>query len=71
MIDIEKSLVEKNKEQILYDTSSFMAELMIKLKLSKKLILNTFKKELFEQYEQDNNKIEYLMNHVLDIIDKF
>ena len=71
MIDIEKSLVEKNKEQILYDTSSFMAELMIKLKLSKKLILNTFKKELFEQYEQDNNKIEYLMKHVLDIIDKF
>ena len=71
MIDIEKNLVEKNKEQILYDTTSFMGELMIKLKLSKKLILGTFKNNLFEQYEQNNNKIEYLFNHVLEIIDKF
>ena len=70
MIDIEKNLVEKNKDQILYDTTSFIAELMIKLNLSKKLILNTFNNDLFEQYEQDNNKIEYLMNLVLDIIDK-
>ena len=71
MIDIEKNLVEKNKEQILYDTTSFMAEIMIKLKLSKNLIINTFNNNLFEQYEQDNNKIEFSKNHVLEIIDKF
>ena len=70
MIDIEKNLVEKNKEQMLLDTSSFMIEIMVKLKLSKTLIRNTFQNNLFEQYEEDKNKIEYLKNRVLENLEK-
>ena len=71
MLDIEKNIIEKNKEQILYETTSFMAEIMIKLKLSKKLILNTFNNKILGKYIEDNNKIRYFMNQILEMFDKF
>ena len=71
MVDIEKNIIEKNKEQILFETTSFMAEIMIKLKLSKKLILNTFNNKILGKYIEDNNKIRYLMNQILEMFDKF
>ena len=71
MLDIEKNIIEKNKEQILYETTTFMAEIMIKLKLSKKLILNTFNNKILGKYIEDNNKIRYLMNQILEMFDKF
>ena len=70
MIDIEKNLLEKNRDQILLDTTTFVGEIMTKLKLSKKLILNTFQNNLLETYIEDKNKIEYLINHVIEIFDK-
>ena len=71
MIDIEKNLVEKNREQILLDTTTFMTEIMLKLKLSKNIILNTFQNNLLETYVENQNKIEYLITHINEIIDKF
>ena len=71
MVDIEKNLIEKNKEQILYETCMFTAEIMIKLKLSKKLIMNIFN-DILEQYlEDDKNKIEYLINQITELFDKY
>ena len=71
IIDIEKNLIEKNKEQMLLDTSSFVIEIMVKLKLSKTLIRNTFQNDLFEQYEKEKNKIEYLKERALENVEKF
>ena len=71
MLDIEKNIIEKNKEQILFETTSFMAEIMIKLKLSKKLIINTFNNKILGKYIEDKNKIRYLMNQILEMFDKF
>ena len=71
MVDIEKNIIEKNKEQILFETTFFMAEIMIKLKISKKLILNTFNNKILGKYIEDNNKIRYLMNQILEMFDKF
>ena len=48
-----------------------MAEIMIKLKLSKSFILKSFKNNILEQYVEDMNKIEELSNQILEIFDKF
>jgi hypothetical protein len=71
MLDIEKNIIEKNKDQILLDTTMFMAEIMIKLKLSKNFILKVFKNNILEQYIEDKNKIEVLINQILELFDKF
>ena len=71
MVDIEKNLVEKNREQILFETTIFMAEIMIKLKISKKLIMNIFNDILGQYVEEDKNKIEYLINQVTELFDKY
>ena len=71
IIDIEKNLLEKNRLQIILETITFMSEIMVKLKLSKKFILNTFQNNLLELYVEDMNKMKYLLNHIKDIIDKF
>ena len=71
MLDIEKNLIEKNKDQILLDTTLFMAEIMIKLKLSKSFILKAFKNSILGQYVEDKNKIEDLSNQILELFDKF
>ena len=71
MLDIEKNIIEKNKDQILLDTTMFMAEIMIKLKLSKNFILKVFKNNILEQYIEEKNKIEVLINQILELFDKF
>ena len=71
MIDIEKNIIEKNKDQILFETTSFMAEIMIKLKLSKKVILNTFNNKILGKYIEDQNKIRFLINQILEIFNKY
>ena len=71
MIDNDKNLIDKNTDQMILETTTFMAEIMIKLQLSKKFIVNTFKNNILNNYEQDKDKIDYIMNQILEILDKF
>ena len=70
MIDIDKNLLDKNKDHIIFDTVMFTAEIMIKLKLSKNFILNSFKNNILKNFVEDNDKINYLMNQILELFDK-
>ena len=69
-IDNEQSLIEKEKEEVLFETISFTAEIMIKLKLSKELIRNTFEKKIFPEYEIDKDKANILMRQIFEMFDK-
>ena len=69
-IDNEQSLTEKEKEEVLFETISFTAEIMIKLKLSKELIRNTFEKKIFPEYEIDKDKANILMRQIFEMFDK-
>jgi len=70
MIDIDKNLLDKNKDHIIFDTVMFTAEIMIKLKLSQNFILNSFKNNILKNFVEDNDKINYLMNQILELFDK-
>ena len=70
MIDIDKNLLDKNKDHIIFDTVMFTAEIMIKLKLSQNFILNSFKNNILKNFMEDNDKINYLMNQILELFDK-
>ena len=70
MIDIDKNLLEKNKDHIIYDTVMFTAEIMIKLKLSQNFILNSFKNNILKNFVEDTDKINYLINQILELFDK-
>ena len=70
MIDIDKNLLDKNKDHIIFDTVMFTAEIMIKLKLSQKFLLNYFKNNILKNFMEDNDKINYLMNQILELFDK-
>ena len=71
MLDIDKNIIEKNKDQIILDITKFMIEIMAKLKLSQNLILNTFENYILNKYEQNDDKIAYLMNQIMNMLDKF
>lgn len=70
MIDIEKNLIEKNRDQIIFDTVMFTAEIMIKLKLSQNFILNAFQNNILKNFIEDNNKLNCLINQILELFDK-
>ena len=71
MIDIDKNLLEKNKDQIIFDTVMYTAEIMIKLKLSQNFILGAFKNSILKKFVEDNDKLNYLMNQIMELFDKF
>ena len=70
LVDIDKNLSEANNDQILYSTTIFMAKIMLKLKLSKKMTVTVFK-QILEKYEKNPNKINYFINEIKNLFDKF
>ena len=70
IIDNEQNVIEKEKEQVLFETIFFIAEIMIKLKLSKKFIFSIFEKKIFVMYGLDQEKTNFLIEQILDIYNK-
>jgi len=61
----------KDDETILFETICFTAEIMIKLKLSKKFIIDIFNNKILNKYELSQDKINLFIQHILDMFNKF
>ena len=70
IIDHEQHLVQNEEDQVFYETVLFTAEIMIKLKLSKKFILSVFEEKIFVVNGLDKNKSDYLIEQILDLYNK-
>ena len=64
--NINKNFIEKNEEEITFDIISFTIEIMIKLKINKKMILNTLANKIFNEYEINEDKIKLLIQQISD-----
>ena len=60
----------KDDETILFETICFTAEIMIKLKLSKKFIIDIFNDKILNKYELSQDKINLFIQHILDMFNK-
>ena len=60
----------KDDETILFETICFTAEIMIKLKLSKKFIIDIFNNKILNKYELSQDKINLLIQHIIDMFNK-
>ena len=60
----------KDDETILFETICFTAEIMIKLKLSKKFIIDIFNNKILNKYELSQDKINLFIQHILDMFNK-
>ena len=70
VIDHEQNLVEKDEDQVFYETILFTAEIMIKLKLSKKFILSVFEEKILPLYEVDRDKSDFFIEQIFDLYNK-
>jgi hypothetical protein len=57
-------------ETVLFETIYFTAEIMIKLKLSKKFVIDIFTNKIFNKYGLSQDKINFLIQHILDMFNK-
>ena len=70
VIDHEQNLVEKDEDQVFYETILFTAEIMIKLKLSKKFILSVFEEKILPLYEVDRDKSDFFIEQIFELYNK-
>ena len=70
VLDNDQTLLENEKEKIYFETISFTVKIMIKLKLSKKFILNTFSNKIFNNEEIEQEKIDFFTQHISEIFNK-
>ena len=70
VIDHEQNFVEKDEDQVFYETILFTAEIMIKLKLSKKFILSVFEEKILPLYEVDRDKSDFFIEQIFDLYNK-
>ncbi len=63
-LDINKNLGEKNDEQIIFEIISFTIDIMLKLRINKKMILNILANKIFKEYEIDENKIKLFIQQI-------
>ena len=63
-LDINKNLGEKNDEQIIFEIISFTIDIMLKLRINKKMILNILANNIFKEYEIDENKIKLFIQQI-------
>ena len=70
VIDHEQNLVEKDEDQVFYETILFTAEIMIKLKLSKKFILSVFEEKILPFYEVDRDKSDFFIEQIFELYNK-
>ena len=57
-------------ETVLFETIYFTAEIMIKLKLSKKFVIDIFTNKIFNKYGLSQDKINFFIQHILDMFNK-
>ena len=70
VIDHEQNFVEKDEDQVFYETILFTAEIMIKLKLSKKFILSVFEEKILPLYEVDRDKSDFFIEQIFELYNK-
>ena len=70
ILDNDQTLLENQKDIIYFDTISFTVKIMIKLKLSKKFILNTFTNKIFNKEEIEKDKIDFFIHQISEIFNK-
>ena len=68
--DNDQNIIENEKDKILYETISFISEIMVKLKLSKKFIMSIFENKIFIMYELTQAKIEYFKEQIFEKYNK-
>ena len=66
-VENESNLIENENEQSLFETISYTAEIMYRLKLSKKFVMDTFVNKIFVSYGIDKDKKNLLLKHILDV----
>ena len=59
-----------DNETIFFETLSFTAEIMIKLELSTKFVINTFTNKILNKYQLSKDKINYFIQHILNMFNK-
>ena len=59
--------MESENEQSLFETISYTAEIMYRLKLSKKFVMDTFVNKIFVSYGIDKDKKNLLLKHILNV----
>ena len=69
-INNEQNIIDNDKEEVLFEVISFTVEIMIKLKLAKKFIMDIFMNKIFEPYKLDKDKKNFFMQHILNLFNK-
>ena len=59
-----------DNETIFFETISFTAEIMIKLELLTKFVINTFTNKILNKYQLSKDKINYFIQHILNMFNK-